>query len=91
MPKTYENQNGDDTKAFLHYFSSRFDVDYYITEKDMGSEDDDKQLQAYGLVKLNNNYPEQGYIDLEFVLSNDFELDFHFEQQTISQIKKEIC
>ncbi|MFT7880451.1 MAG: DUF2958 domain-containing protein [Sulfurimonas sp.] len=82
MPKTYEQDGkGDKAVAYLHYFNS--DSDWYITEKDM----EDEQLQAFGLVSLHGGEPELGYISIEELKSLNIELDFHWDNKTIGEIK----
>lgn len=84
MPKTYEQDGkGSEAVAYLHYFTGPFDC--WITEKDVI---EDRQLQAFGLVRYAGSEPELGYINLEEILENGAELDFHFTPTTLFNIKK---
>lgn len=93
MPVTYE-QDGKGKKAiaYLHYFTGS--NDYFITEKDKGSvnEDgsrDDRQVQAFGYVRA-GGYPELGYISIEELKSHpEVQMDFHFKPKTLAAIDKE--
>ena len=107
MPKTYEtnpeqlDENGNEITdketasgvnaiAHLHYFTGG--CDWWITEKDIEQE----QLQAFGVVKLGNNYPEFGYINLvelaSLVIKHasglplSVELDFHWQPKKLKDI-----
>lgn len=90
MPQTYDQDGaGDNAFAYLHYFKGG--CDWYITEKDKGSDDDEpqdrgKQHQAFGLANLGYG-PELGYISIQELLDNNVELDFHFSPKTIATIK----
>lgn len=86
MPVTYEqNGKGDDAIAHLHYFAPN--ADWYITEKDM----EDDTPQAYGLVRLGDNYPESGYISIdELCQIKGVELDLWFTATNLKTIKKKI-
>lgn len=82
MPKTYEQENkGDDAIVFLHYFLGN--MDWYITEKDMG----DEQIQAFGLADLGMGFPELGYISIEEIIGTDAELDLHWMSKTLAEVK----
>lgn len=91
MPHTYQTDGqGDEAIAHLHYFKGS--ADWWITEKDKGSKDDepeDFQSQAFGMVDLGYG-PELGYISLPEVLSVHAELDFHWKPKTLAEIKKGI-
>ena len=81
MPKTYEQDGkGDQAVAYLHYFIGSYD--FYITEKDMETE----QHQAFGLV-INQYGAELGYISLIEITEAGAELDLHFKPTTIGEIK----
>ena len=85
MPKTYEQDGkGKDAIAYLHYFKN--DCDWFITERDMY----DEQVQAFGLARLNGEYPEIGYISIAELLSVGAELDLYWTPKTIKEIEKEI-
>lgn len=89
MPKTYEQDGlGENAVAHLHYFTGGFD--WYITEKDAGSPDDEPgqaQSQAFGLADLYHDGGELGYISLPEILSCGAELDLHFEPKTLAAIR----
>lgn len=88
MPQTYEQDGkGDKATAYLHYFTAG--MDWYITEKDMGSDGDDApgQHQAFGLADLGHGEPETGYINLAEALKAGAELDLYFEPKTLGEIK----
>ena len=82
MPQTYEQDGkGDDAVAFLHYFSGG--CDWFITEKDMESE----QQQAFGLADLGYG-SELGYISLvELCAIASVELDLHWTPKTLAKVK----
>ena len=92
MPVTYQQDGlGDNAIAYLHYFTAG--SDFYITEKDKVSKDDepaDFQVQAYGYAILNGDEQnaECGYISLPEILRCNAELDFHFTPATLGSIKK---
>lgn len=82
MPKTYEQDGkGQQAVAYLHYFTGGFD--WYITEKDMETE----QLQAFGLADLGYG-GELGYISIVDILKHGAELDLHFTPKTLEQVRK---
>ena len=82
MPKTYEQDGkGDDAIVYLHYF--RGGADMYITERDM----EDEQLQAFGLADLGMGYPELGYISIEELIENGFEIDLYWTPKTLAEVK----
>ena len=81
MPKVYEQDGkGDEAIAYLHYFNGSWD--WYITEKDCEPE----QLQAFGLVK--GFELELGYINIEEIIKERTELDFHWQPKTLAEIRK---
>ena len=83
MPKTYEQDGkGDEAVAYLHYFIGG--CDWYITEKDMETE----QHQAFGLASIQE--VELGYISIEELRINNVEIDLHFEPTTIGELKKKL-
>ena len=88
MPKTYEqNGRGDEAIAYLHYFTAG--ADFYITEKDSGSAEDqpeDFQTQAFGLVRMFGEW-ELGYVCLPEILRAGAELDLYFEPSTLAALK----
>jgi hypothetical protein len=82
MPKTYEQDGkGDDAIVYLHYF--RGNMDWYITEKDMG----DEQIQAFGLADLGMGFPELGYISIQELVDNGIELDLYWTPKTLAEVK----
>ena len=85
MPKTYETDGQEDKAvAYLHYFMNN--SDFYIIEKDK----EEEQLQAFGLVSLNGDYPELGYISIQELLEVGFELDLEWSPKTLKEIFKEL-
>jgi hypothetical protein len=86
MPVTYEQDGkGDKAIAFLHYF--RGNMDWYITEKDKGSPEDQRQVQAFGLADLGYGR-ELGYISIVELLENQIELDMYFTPTELGNIKE---
>lgn len=89
MPKTGETDGqGDAAVAHLHYFAGG-QASWWITERDMGSLDDEipgQQHQAYGLANLFGDDGEIGYISIVEILANGGELDFHFQPKTLAEI-----
>ncbi len=84
MPKTYEtDEQGDKAIAYLHYYKSS--IDFFVTEKDM----EEEQLQAFGLVNMNNEL-ELGYISIQEILELNFELDLNFVPKTLEEIKVDL-
>jgi len=82
MPVTYKTDGqGDEAIVHLHYF--RGNMDWYITEKDMG----DEQIQAFGLADLGMGYPELGYISIEELVANGIELDLYWTPKTLAEVK----
>jgi Protein of unknown function (DUF2958) len=80
MPKTHETDGqGESATVYLHYFMGG--MDWYITEKDMETE----QLQAFGMADLGYG-GELGYISLVEVLSAGAELDLYFKPRPLSAI-----
>ena len=87
MPKTYEQDGlGDQAIAHLHYFSGG--CDWWITEKDMETEDGPGQLQAFGYADLGYG-GELGYISLvELCQHPRVELDLYFTPAALGTIKQ---
>lgn len=80
MPETYgQDGKGDQAIAYLHYFKGS--GDWYITEKDSGSQ----QIQAFGQADLGMG-PELGYISIEELAQNGVELDLYFTPKTLAEI-----
>ncbi len=81
MPKTYEQDGkGDDAIVYLHYF--RGGMDWYITERDMETD----QHQAFGLANLGYG-SELGYISIEELKENGVEIDMHWTPKTLREVK----
>jgi hypothetical protein len=81
MPETYDQDGkGDQAIVYLHYFKGN--CDWYITERDSESE----QLQAFGYADLGYG-GELGYINIEELVKNGVELDLHWEEKTLGEIK----
>jgi len=82
MPVTYKTDGqGDEAIVHLHYF--RGNMDWYITEKDMG----DEQIQAFGLADLGMGFPELGYISIEELTDAGVELDLYWTPKTLAEVK----
>ena len=78
---------GQAAVAHLHYF--RGGSDWWITELDAGSEDDEEpgqQRQAFGLADLGYG-AELGYIDIEELVAAGVELDLHWTPKPLSEIR----
>ena len=90
MPKTGETDGqGDAAIAYLHYFAGG-QASWWITEKDIGSPDDEipgRQHQAFGLADLFQDGGEVGYISIAEILANGGELDMYFTPKTLAEIQ----
>lgn len=86
MAKTYEQSGmGDEAIAYLHYFLGS--MDFYITEKDIGSDDEPGQHQAFGLA--DHGYgAELGYISIVELVENGVELDLNSRQRRWRKSKR---
>ena len=88
MPKSYETDGqGDKAKAILHYFNGS--MDWYITEKDIGSVDDEisgVQHQAFGMANIGMGN-SLGYISIQELIENNVELDMYFTPIALEEIK----
>ena len=83
-PTTYDTDGqGDEAKCVLHYFSGN--SDFYVVGLDAYGP---PHIQAYGFAVLNRGHPELGYFDLETLIRSNFELDFHYTQQTVGEVMK---
>lgn len=86
MPETYgQDGKGDQAVAHLHYFTAG--CDWFITEKDKGSADDEPeqfQSQAFGLCCIHE--AELGYVSLPELLAAGAELDFHWTPETLGNM-----
>ncbi len=91
MPKSYETDGqGDEAMAILHYFKNG--SDWWITERDAGSPDDEEQgiqAQAFGFACLNGDTQnaELGYISISELIKFGVELDLYWTPKTIGAIK----
>ena len=84
MPVTYKTDGqGNEAIVHLHYF--RGNMDWYITEKDMG----DEQIHAFGLADLGMGHPELGYISIEELVANGIELDLYWTPKTLAEVKSQ--
>lgn len=82
MPISYQQDGmGDDAVAFLHYFVGN--GDWWITEKDMT----DGVSQAFGYADLRFDTGELGYISITEILANGGELDLHWTETKLGDIK----
>lgn len=91
MPHTRQQSHlGDDAIIYLHYFIGS--CDWWITEKDVGSKDDqpgEEQWQAFGYACLGDPMnAECGYICLPEITKCNAELDFHWKPITLRQLKE---
>ena len=94
MPKSYETDGqGDEAIAQLHYFNGG--SDWYITEKDAGSPDDEErgvQAQAFGFACLGDDEnAEMGHIHIQALIENGVELDLYYTPETIGTIKARLA
>lgn len=88
MAKTYEQDGkGDDAIVSLHYFKGN--GDWYITEKDVETEDEPGQHQAFGIAGIGYG-AEMGYISIVELLENGVELDLHFKPCTVGELKTKL-
>jgi len=83
MHHTYEQDGkGDQAIVHLHYFMGG--ADWYITEKDINT----NQIQAFGFADLGYG-GELGYISLVEILAHGAELDLHWTPKTLTEVKAE--
>ncbi len=81
MPKTYEQDGkGDEAVAYMHFFMGG--MDWYITERDMESE----QHQAFGFANLGYG-GELGYISLVELAYKGVEIDLHWTPKTLKECR----
>jgi hypothetical protein len=86
MPVTYEQDGkGQKAIAYLHYF--RGNMDWYITEKDIASPEDHRQVQAFGLADQGYG-AELGYISIAQLLENQIEMDMYFAPTALENLKE---
>lgn len=92
MPATRGQEGkGDRVVAYLHYFAGG--CDWYITEKDIGAEDDrpsDFQSQAFGYARLFPGGGGLGYISLPEIFAVRGELDLNFNPMMIEAVKEKL-
>ena len=91
MPKTGETDGeGAEAIVHLHYFAGG-QANWYITEKDVGSADDEEpgQHQAFGKADLFGDGGELGYISIAEIIANNGELDFHWTPKPLKEINDE--
>ena len=80
MPVTYATDGqGNQAIVHLHYFTAG--ADWYITERDVETE----QLQVFGLANLGYG-GELGYISLVEILQCGAELDLYWQPRKLSEI-----
>jgi hypothetical protein len=87
MQHTYQTEGVElkDKKIILHYFKGNSDA--WIVEKDMGDgTSDERQHQAWGWMRLNGWEPESGYISIQELIENGFELDLYWVEKTWKEI-----
>lgn len=84
MPQTHgQSGKGDEAIVYLHYFHGG--CDWFITEKDMASE----QHQAFGWADLGDpSCAELGYISIVELMSLNVELDLYWTPITLKQMKE---
>ena len=73
----------------LHYFSPS--SDWWITERDMGSEEDESpgtQHQAFGYACLNGDTQnaELGYISIQELIENRVEIDLYWTPKPLKEV-----
>ncbi len=94
MPETFQTAYmKDNAPVSLHYFNAS--SDWYIIEKDIGSENDEEpglQIEAFGYAILNKDYKmaELGYISIQELIENGVELDLYYEPEKLGDLKKRI-
>jgi len=85
MPVTYEQDGkGQQAIAYLHYFMGN--MNWYITEKDIGTEEETGQRQAFGFADLGMGFPELGYISITELVDAGVDLDLYFEPKMLREI-----
>lgn len=89
MPQSYDtNGQGEAAIVHLHYF--RGSLDFYITERDAGSPDDEtpgQQSQAYGVADLGYG-GEFGYISIAEIIDASVELDLYWKPRPWSEVRQ---
>lgn len=87
MPETYEAESDDNPMAYLHYFAGG-QANWWIVEKDIETQDDPGQHQAFGLADLFDDGGELGYISIAELLETGAELDLHFDPVTLRELRE---
>jgi len=84
IPELYRTEEeGDDSVIALHYFLGG--SDWYVTELDK----EERILFGYVILNEDTEMSEFGYISLNELLGiQDVELDLHWEEITIGEMKK---
>jgi len=84
IPELYRTEEeGNDSMIGLHYFLGG--SDWYVTELDK----EERILFGYVILNEDTEMSEFGYISLNELLGiQDVELDFHWEEITIGEMKK---
>ena len=84
VPELYEtDEQGDDAVIALHYFLGG--SDWYVTELDT----EERIVFGYVILNEDTEMSELGYISLNELLGiQDVELDLHWEEITIGEMKK---
>lgn len=85
-PRTYETDGqGDAAMCRLHYFKGNSHA--YITELDVSGP---PHTQAFGVISLNGYYPELGYINIQELIENGFELDLYYTNESVGDVKRKL-
>jgi len=80
LPELYSNEElGENAIIKLHYFTPS--SDFYITEIDRD------RRTAFGLIRIAE--PELGYINLPDLIDCNTEIDLHWSEKTIADVKGE--
>jgi len=83
MPKSYETDGQGDQAVVVHLHYFMGGMDWWITEKDIGEE----QNQAFGLTDMGHG-SELGYISISEIIDNGVELDLNWKLKTLEQVKE---
>lgn len=89
MPRTYETDGqGSAAIGYLHYFKGA--ANWYITELDKDP-DGAGQIQAFGLADLGIGMAELGYINIQELIQNNVELDYHFQPTSLRELRADLA
>lgn len=89
MPRTYETDGqGSAAIGYLHYFKGA--ANWYITELDKDP-DGAGQIQAFGLADLGMGMAELGYINIQELIQNNVDLDYHFQPTSLRELRAELA